>query len=83
MATDDANKQAILARRARYIAMAVAGVSTATSATACVCLSPVSRYDAGGDANAPTDAAPRTEVDAQPAVDGGTTADANTGTDAP
>jgi len=49
MGNEDENRRAILARRARYIAMAVAGVSTATSATACVCLSPL--YDAGGDAN--------------------------------
>jgi hypothetical protein len=40
MGNDDENRSAILARRARYIAMAVAGISTATSATACACLSP-------------------------------------------
>lgn len=40
MGNEDENRQAILARRARYIAMAVAGVSTATTACASVCLSP-------------------------------------------
>lgn len=52
MGNEDENQRAILARRARYIAMAVAGVSTATSATACVCLSPIENPDAGWDANA-------------------------------
>jgi hypothetical protein len=53
MGSDDENKQAILARRACYIAMAVAGISTATSATACVCLQPLHGPDASGpDASA-------------------------------
>lgn len=50
MGNEDENRKAILARRARYIAMALAGVSTATSATACVCLEPL--HDAGSDTNA-------------------------------
>ena len=53
MGNDDENQRAILARRARYIAMAVAGVSTATSATACVCLQPLNGPDASfSDTNA-------------------------------
>lgn len=47
MSEEDESRKAILARRARYIAMAVAGVSTATSATACVCLEPRQGPDAG------------------------------------
>ncbi len=35
---DDDDARAILKRRARYIAMALAGLGTATQATACVCL---------------------------------------------
>ena len=42
---DDDGAQ-ILKRRARYVAMALVGVGTATQATACVCLSPLST-DAG------------------------------------
>ena len=50
MGNEDENRKAILARRARYIAMALAGMSTATTATACVCLAP------GVDASVATDA---------------------------
>lgn len=53
--------KAILARRARYVAMALAGIGTATQATACVCLDPTVGPDADIDANRdapciPTDA---------------------------
>jgi hypothetical protein len=37
----DDDTKAILARRARFVAMALAGVGTATQATACVCLQPL------------------------------------------
>jgi len=40
MHDDDDDAKAILKRRARYVAMALAGVGTATQATACVCLDP-------------------------------------------
>ena len=59
MGNDDENRKAILARRARYIAMALAGVSTATTACANVCLSirrdvgPHAGPDAGTDASEP------------------------------
>jgi hypothetical protein len=58
MGNDDENRRAILARRARYIALALAGMSTATTACASVCLSPpdaslpprdVNEPDAGND----------------------------------
>ena len=51
MGNDDENRSAIPARRARYIAMAVAGVSTATTACASACL----RADANRDAGPPID----------------------------
>ena len=44
---EDEDQKAIVARRARYIAMALAGVGTATQAAACVCLSPIQDVDAG------------------------------------
>ncbi|MFO0681667.1 MAG: hypothetical protein U0234_06435 [Sandaracinus sp.] len=37
---DDEAREAILARRMRFVKLAVAGVAAATTATACVCLSP-------------------------------------------
>jgi hypothetical protein len=87
MGNDDENKQAILARRARYIAMAVAGISTATSATACVCLSPLPG-DAGMDASpsSPPDAAlPLPDTRVGPATDaaGDVPTDANNEDSAP
>lgn len=42
--TDD-DRPAILARRARFLRLALAGITTASTATACACLSP--SYDAG------------------------------------
>ena len=75
MGNDDESKQAILARRARYIAMAVAGISTATSATACVCLSPLS--DAGmdgGPGSRPDAALPLTDTRVGTATDAPTDA---------
>jgi hypothetical protein len=53
MGNDDENRKAILARRARYIAMALAGMSTATTACASVCLSPPDAYLVPRDVNAP------------------------------
>ncbi len=40
MQGDDDDAKAILKRRARYVAMALAGIGTATQATACICLEP-------------------------------------------
>ncbi len=44
--SDDDDAKAILKRRARYIAMALAGFSSATQSTACMCLGP-GNTDAG------------------------------------
>lgn len=52
MSEEDESRKAILARRARYIAMALAGVSTATTACANACLRV--RYDTGPNASADT-----------------------------
>lgn len=49
MPNDDENRKAILARRARYIALALAGVSTATTACAAACLRVAPPTDAGLD----------------------------------
>ncbi len=56
--SDDPDRDAILLRRQRWIALAVAGVTAATTACACACLSPSHDagpppHDAGTDA--PTD----------------------------
>ena len=53
MGNDEEPRTAILARRARYIAMALAGVSTATTACASVCLSPPAAYLVPRDVNEP------------------------------
>ncbi len=77
MQGDDDDAKAILKRRARYVAMALAGIGTATQATACVCLSPSARIDAppldtnDDDARAPIDA----ERDARLGLDIGPTPD--------
>ncbi len=49
MSAEDDDSKAILKRRARHVAMALAGIGTATQATACVCLNPL-----GTDAGDPT-----------------------------
>jgi len=52
---EEHDRAAILARRKRWIAMAVAGLAASSSACSCACLSPRSdsgpRIDAGTDAN--------------------------------
>jgi hypothetical protein len=71
--SDDRDRAAILARRKRWIGLALAGVATATQATSCACLAPVTDsgrfYDGGPDAG--NDAA------THPSADGGTTDDAD------
>ncbi len=62
MSAEDDDTKAILKRRARYVAMALAGIGTATQATACVCLSPI-EVDAGSPPDTNVDA-PRVPIDA-------------------
>jgi len=68
---DDRNRAAILARRSRYIALALLGTTTAVNATACACLEPLPPPDAGVDAG-PGDAGPS---DAGPSEPGDSGAD--------
>jgi hypothetical protein len=53
---DDPDREAILLRRQRWIALAVAGVAAATTACACACLSPPLPVDGGAPHDAGTDA---------------------------
>jgi hypothetical protein len=72
-ADDDTDRAAILARRRRWIALAVAGVASTTQACSCSCLAPPwdsgRFYDGGPDAGmdggtrAPTDGAADTASD--------------------
>jgi hypothetical protein len=83
VSSSDDDTKAILRRRARYVALALAGVGTATQATACVCLSPV--VDSGdpyADADldtSPPDAARASDV----GLDAPASLDASGGLDAP
>lgn len=62
MAQDEDDRRAILARRKRFIAMALLGTTTAVTGTACVCLSPAPvpplEYDANYPDAASQDAGP-------------------------
>ena len=54
---EDDEREAILARRMRFVKLAIAGVAAATTATACVCLSPpVGDQDSALPRDAGTDA---------------------------
>lgn len=53
---DDSSRAAILARRSGFIALALAGATTAVSATACACLSPPDPADTPSDAGTNEDA---------------------------
>jgi hypothetical protein len=77
---DEASREAILARRRRFLALALSGVTTASTATACACLTPAfdgGPRDAGIDAE---DASERTDGGSTP-TDGGEPVDG--GEDAP
>ena len=50
-------REAILARRLRFVKLAVAGVAAATTATSCACLTPLTYDAAVVPADAGTDAA--------------------------
>jgi hypothetical protein len=56
--TDDSDRLAILARRKRWVTLAIAGATAAATATACACLSPAldggpPPHDAGPDTSDP------------------------------
>lgn len=54
---DDEAREAILARRMRFVTLAVAGVAAAATATACACLSQVAHpIDSAAPRDAGTDA---------------------------
>lgn len=50
---DELHRAAILARRSRFVALALMGTTTAVSATACACLSPDLPPDAGSQDSGP------------------------------
>ena len=50
---DELHRAAILARRSRFVALALMGTTSAVSATACACLTPYLPPDAGSQDSGP------------------------------
>ncbi|MCA9654778.1 MAG: hypothetical protein H6712_30580 [Myxococcales bacterium] len=81
----DLDREAILARRRRFVAAALTGLTTSTLATACPCLKvaqPDPDTEGSGDATQGTTAGDtaQTDGDATTSTSGASTSDASTGT---